>query len=190
MLTEDLYKSIDKLVREFESQAVVLIKERIRQHAYASGDLEKSVRNYVERDASKLKHQILLDFSQYGKIMESKRRYSAGRDGARAHLDTIVDWIKAVGLSRFDFIPNYTDKVPSLDIAARRIAYGIFFGNAAKFAYRKTYGGYIIYRPYFGLWAKYREDIVTGYVTQTADQILDEVASNLAFGITGKQLKK
>lgn len=180
----------DKLVREFASLSVPLIQERIRAAgAVATGKLEHSISTRVTHDANSLRHAIELTFLHYGKAMESKRRYSAGTPSGRPPLDFLVDWVKAVGLHQFDFIPNYEKKVPSLDKAARRIAYGIYFGNRSEYAKRNTYGGYIIYRPFFGLWAKYRDDIVTNYVKQTADEILDEVSSNLQFGLTGKTLR-
>lgn len=171
-----LFTEIDELMREFTPLARQVVRQNIQKRGVTvSGDLEKSIDTRIQAASGKLKTAFILSFAHYGKAMESKRRYSHN-----ASIEVLKEWILQKGLQHFDFVPNYNADLPPLDDAARRIAYGIYLANKqGGSSFRKTYKGYLIYRPFFGLWREFRKEIAARFAGVVSRDIFKEYVDNL-----------
>jgi hypothetical protein len=176
MVDKRLYEEINRLVNEFIPLAEQVVKQNIRNKGISvSGDLEKSINSSIQQQGKRLHWAGILTFLHYGKVAESKRSYAH-----HANIEVLKEWILEKGLQHFQFVPGYSTDLPPLDDAARRIAYGIYLANEkGRSSFRKTYKGYLIYRPFFAVWAKYRNEIAARFANVAATEIFNEYISEL-----------
>jgi hypothetical protein len=162
---QDFFNFINAESGKFKAEALQSLYDNLAARGYeVTGKLKDSIRIDIEPRQGNALHAITLQFLEKGKGLDSKKNIVA-----RASLDQLVDWIKERGLERFEFVPGYTDKIPSIDIAARRLAF-VFLKSSATT--RENYKPWL-YREYFGIWADHRERIVSQFVSQTSDSALD-----------------
>ncbi len=156
----------DDFAREAQSEILGKIKYRGYE---VTGSLARSIKISVNKDAKNYSIGVTLDFLEKGKGLDSKKNIAS-----RMSVEQAVQWVKDKGLQNFEFIPGYDGTLPTIDVAARRLAY-MFINN--KSTVRKNYQGPIIYRPFFGVWAEYREDMIKEFVEFASEKTLKDLAS-------------
>lgn len=178
-LDRDLQKFISDIVHDFQKQGTAMVKKNIRdKELTVSNELLNSIETRVSHQASKFAYTIQLLTTEYARSVESKNKTHR-----LASVDALVEWVKDKGLQNFKFIPNYDRKIPKLDVAARRIAWGLINGNRSRGKYRRRYNKGVIMSPYLRAWNKHRLEIVTVFARQASDRIFKDITNNMKGGI-------
>lgn len=178
ILEQDINKYISDLLADFRKESTAMVKQNIKNaNLYVSGDLYNSIDTKVAENSAALNYTIQLFTSEYARTAEGKFKTIR-----LASADALIEYIKEKGLHHFKFIPGYKNKIPALDIAARRIAWGMIHGNKARGKYKKAYRGGLIVGPYRKQWNKVRKEIVTVFAQKTADHTFNELVKTLKSG--------
>uniref|UniRef100_UPI004047693F hypothetical protein n=1 Tax=Roseivirga sp. TaxID=1964215 RepID=UPI004047693F len=188
--TRNIQLYIDKEVAAFEAEASKLIAANAKRFSY-SGELANTIKLTVQKSKDDFGYEITAFFGDRGKMLEQKEVFAK-----KAPISVLEDWIKYVGLQNFSFVPNSEKRGElSIDERANRIAWGIKisenqyrFGQQGGTVSKKAIGLKStkrsqqvswFYRPYFGLWAKYRQRIFDAYFDNLAPALADLVEQEL-----------
>ncbi len=167
----DIHTHILNIANQFKREGTALVRSNIQQaNLVVSGELLNSIETQINADANRLIYEISLISTEYASMVDSRQKTVR-----MAAADVLTEYVKAKGLENFQFIPGYRNTIPSLDVAARRIAWGMINGNKARGKYKTQYTPNVVTGPYRKLWRKYQDQIVTAMATQTADKIFDEI---------------
>ena len=166
-----LHSFIVSLANQFQREGTDLIRKNIQSADFVvSGDLMNSIETRIKADAAKMVYEISLITTEYASIVDGRRK-----NVRQAAADVLIEYVKRRGIDRFEFVPNYRDSIPDLDVAARRIAYGLLNGPRSRGRYRSQYKPNVIIGPYRKHFRKFSDQIVGAIATQTADKIFNEL---------------
>lgn len=198
-LTPELQALIYKEVEQFAAEAEALLRKTSARNK-ASGKLQRSIKTSVERAKKHFEVNITTVFAGHGKIQESKTPFAW-----KAPAAALEKWIKTIGTSRFDYLPegkNLQSKISRLAWAMKRSeastrggALGgtisgrqVGLGSAAPRGRRGRLKRVVksqkiswFYGPYFGLWSKHRQKIYQAYFDRLPEftaQLFDAELNN------------
>lgn len=125
----------------------------------------------------------------FAMLVSGKIIHKSGRFTQKASVKDIAEWVKAKGLSQFQYVPGYENTGTIPDDAAERIAWAIKKSTKSKRHGVFTpgaYSGYAInfnsfaswfYKPYFSRWKKGRVDLVDAYFSTTTEELAKEIGA-------------
>ena len=123
---EDEFKRIlDEEVSDYAARALALLTQAIQEKGLVlTEELLRSLQTQVVQASANHVASMGVLFEQYGRIKDMK-----GLNRTKAPpIEEIEAYVKKVGLSKFDYIPGYTDRskvLPTSSRAINRIAWGI-----------------------------------------------------------------
>lgn len=170
-LEKDIQQMVTDNLEEFKTQARRLVLNNLKKvGAVRSGKTQQSVKLILSNNEKLARNELLVFFDIAGTVLEQKRYFAK-----RAPIDVLTDWVKQVGLQNFKYVPGYDKgQVPDQNRQARRIAGAMksYRGSFRKDRYR-TAGWF--YKPFFGLWKSYRQQITNKYLGKVQDEINGEI---------------
>ncbi len=180
VIQQDLERQITASISAFEQEVIPMLQGRLQAtDQQATRHLAESLRMAVRSDAEKMMAYLTLTYAGYGKAVESKKSLVH-----TTPLDDLVQWIKDRGLAQFRYVPGYEGRsIPTIDQSAKRMAY---FMLSRQKQQRSTYAGSWLFRPFFGLWAGYRDKIVEAYITASTAHLEEQLTSALTMNARGK----
>jgi hypothetical protein len=123
---QDEFKRIlDEEVGDYAARALGLLSQAIQAKGLVlTEELLRSLQTQVVQASAQHVASMGVAFEQYGRIKDMK-----GIDRTKAPpIEEIEAYVKKVGLSKFEYIPGYTDRskvLPTSSQAINRIAWGI-----------------------------------------------------------------
>jgi len=182
---EEIHKEFEKRLREFQKEVIPILQWNLSNHGYI----------YTGRLYSQMKISLTdlgqtsweLEFSMptnngvsYGRTLEKKETFAF-----QAPIKELTKWVEHVGLSKFRSIPGYENSnfVPA--DAAQRVAWAIKMSEKSYRQRRNPIYYSWFYRPFFGLWAEKREELVDLYFDQVPDRIVNELAHTYQQAVSG-----
>ena len=176
LLTEDIEQAVSAEIEAFTKQIHSEVVGNLQNFDISqSKELEQSLRMRITRDATSLQNMLEVSFATQGTVVSSGQRILP----ATPPLDEMIEWIKGRGLAAFKFIPGYKNKIPSQDIAIRRLAF-MFIRKKQQGGFNfKTSGRDWFYGPFFTLWKEHRSNIVTKFTFLLAQGAADELEAAL-----------
>lgn len=97
----------------------LIVKNKIK----ISGDLLESVKADVIAVSKDAYAEMMIDFRGYGRYKDMR----VVRHGSVPNIEAMKEFVKKVGLEKFEFIPGYNTgwKMPTTNRAIERIAWGV-----------------------------------------------------------------
>lgn len=124
---QDEFKRIlDEEVGDYAARALALLAQAIEAKGLVlTEELLHSLRTQVTAATANHVATMGVLFHQYGRIKDMKGPFNRTK---AAPIEEMEAYVKKVGLSKFDFIPGYTDRskvLPTSERAINRIAWGL-----------------------------------------------------------------
>ena len=113
-----------------------------------TGDLRRSLRGQVIMEAQRAYGEVNIFFNAYGRYKDMKglRMPPFGHPAPGGeYIAGIEKFVEAIGIGKFAYVPGYENakKAPSVDVATRRLVWGIAQGRWGKgTVYRRGQGWY------------------------------------------------
>ncbi len=186
-VTQIIDQEYESIISSFKSEALPMLHNNLRQLNYTvTGSLRDSLDISIHKKPDGW--QVDLTMFLYGKVLEKKEVFAYN-----ASAKDLAEWIRAKGLENFSYTPGYESSSQLPDDAAERIAWAIKmsdqryrFGNpgtatttysAGRVSSRRqnAINRSWLYRPYFGLWAKKRDEFIQTYYTTTSEDLIREI---------------
>jgi hypothetical protein len=123
MTREQLDRYIQQELGNWGANTTRILQENIKRNKLVlSEDLLKSFRHQVITTMGGKLQSLLLSFNEYGRMKEMKGLTYTKMPPVEA----MEEFVRKVGLAKFKYVPGYNrGKIPSEDIAVKRIAWGI-----------------------------------------------------------------
>ncbi|MGA0558277.1 hypothetical protein ACO2Q8_16580 [Larkinella sp. VNQ87] len=138
MELNEIYDDLADLVEEIARDAIKRFQDYIQQYGIVLTDqLKRDFQYHILRTATTL--AIEIDFRQYGRFKDmAQLRYGAHMPP----IDAMEFFVEKVGLDRFAYVLGYKGRaVPTVNNAARRIAWAISIGRRKVPSVRRGYRG-------------------------------------------------
>lgn len=177
---EDLTAYIQEQLNEFSAEATKMLGDSLdRKHKQITGKTKSSLKINTFNPGRNTSAAELI-YSLGSKGLDSRKRIAHNMT-----LDDAIEWVKGRGLADFEYIPGYKDKVPSLDIAARRLAFVMLRSSRGE---RPEYSTSWLHRPFFGLWAEYRRRIKEAFILKTTQYVGKDIEGAF-LSVRGKNIR-
>ncbi len=122
---DEFRRILDEEVGDYAARALGLLSQAIQAKGLVlTEELLRSLQSQVVQASAQHVASMGIAFEQYGRIKDMK-----GINRTKAPpIEEIEAYVKKVGLSKFDYIPGYTNRSKVMPVSARainRIAWGI-----------------------------------------------------------------
>jgi predicted transcriptional regulator len=157
MTPEEIHAFVNKELGDWMQNTVRLLRDRIKQKQLVfSQDLYESFETQAINATQDTLGQVSLSFLDYGRHRDINKLFYS----RMPPVEILEEFVLKTGLEKFKYIPGYKQgaRIPSDQIAARRIAWGI-----AKSRIGKTYG-----KP-----KKWFQKVFWGQISILIDKMLD-----------------
>jgi hypothetical protein len=139
-LTPEIRAQLNETITEWAEKFIYQRKKAIeRKQMRASGDLSRSMRYSVTKDAINDVRDLFVQFAEQGRWMDMKNMRRA--NGGEEYVKAIMDWMDAKGLTSDMILKWWSDnnyrKIPST--IKNQIAWGIIKSRANKIKRQKWY---------------------------------------------------
>lgn len=165
LLEDDIARAISDSAKSFTSAASRMISSNQSQsNVDATGTMKQRIKVYLEENKNEIINEIVLSFPVSAALTQARRYYAKNAD-----IESLTNWVLARGLENFRYVPGYENgKLPSQNQQARRIAWGIKNYRGAN--RRRTDVKQWLHKPFFGLWASYRNEIINRFFDITSNK--------------------
>lgn len=173
-VTTQIHSEFISILQEMQQEVIPMLQENLVIQGYQyTNNLYSNIRFHLAEPTPN-KWEVILTIPEYGRYLDKKRPFAA-----YASPQDLAKWITAQGLHNFTSIPGYerSQFIPAK--AAERIAWAIK-GSKSKVnaRYRKfndPFQWQWFYRPFFGMWAEKRDEMLQVFFTDVPDSIVNEV---------------
>lgn len=127
---------------KWHQNIIAVLRESLQKRKIiASEELLNSLNAAVTRASQNAEGKISITFQSYGRYRDMRKLIYT----SQPPVDEIEEWVKEIGIEKFRNVPGYknSNQVPTRDMAARRIAWGIA---------RKMHMRYTVKRPKRQVW--------------------------------------
>lgn len=176
LLTEDIEQAVHAEIQAFTKEIHSEVVGNLRNFDISqSQELEQSLRMQITRDATSLQNVLSVNFATHGTVVSSGQRILP----ATPPLTEMIEWIKGRGLAAFKFVPGYKNKIPTQDVAIRRLAFMFIRKKQQGGMNFKSSGRDWFYGPFFSLWKEYRANIVDKFTSLLSQGAAKEMEAAL-----------
>lgn len=139
---EQIDNIINEELQEMQHYAVLEMQRYIEKNKITlTKTLEESIRAEVIQESVDAYAEMVINFRSYGRYKDMR---VIRHDAQLPNIDAIKEWVRNVGVDKFEFIPGYTNKgkMPSRSRAESRIAWGVMYGLMKKGMIRRRGKGF------------------------------------------------